>query len=66
MIREECRLKKDVVTKIEKNTLKWFGHVESMDEKRLTKEIFEVVVGVNAGREKILNKGKFLTKLGKF
>jgi hypothetical protein len=39
LIREECGVKEDVVTKIEKNMLRWFGHVEMMDERRLTKEI---------------------------
>jgi hypothetical protein len=38
------------VTKIEKNMLKWFGHVERMDEKRLTKDIYEAAVGGNSGR----------------
>jgi hypothetical protein len=37
-------VKEDVVTKIEKNMLRWFGHVERMDERRLTKEIYEWVV----------------------
>jgi hypothetical protein len=31
----------DVVTKIGKNMLRWFGHVERIDERRLTKEIYE-------------------------
>jgi hypothetical protein len=30
--------------------LRWFGHVERMDERRLTKEIYEADVGRNAGR----------------
>jgi hypothetical protein len=36
------------VTKIEKNMLKWFGLVERMDERRLTKEIYKAVLGGNA------------------
>jgi hypothetical protein len=43
VIREDYGLKKYVVTKIEKNLLRLFGHVERLDERRLTKEIFEVV-----------------------
>jgi hypothetical protein len=39
VIKEECGAKEDVVTKIEKNMLRWFSHVERMDERRLTKEI---------------------------
>jgi hypothetical protein len=30
--------------------LRWFGHVERMDESRLTKKIYEADVGGNAGR----------------
>jgi hypothetical protein len=37
-------------TKIEKNMLRWFGHVEKMDKRRFTKEIYEASVGGNAGR----------------
>jgi hypothetical protein len=44
--REECGVKEDVVTKTEKNMLRWLGHIE----KRLTKEIYEADVGGNAGR----------------
>jgi hypothetical protein len=40
------------VTKIKKNMLGWFGHVEWMDERRLTKEIYEADVGGNSGRGK--------------
>jgi hypothetical protein len=43
-------VKEDVVTKIEKNMLRWFGHVERMDEKRLTKEIYKANLGGIAGR----------------
>jgi hypothetical protein len=50
VIKEERGVKEDVVTKIEKNMLRWFGHVERMDERRLTKEIYEAEVGGNAGR----------------
>jgi hypothetical protein len=34
--------------------LKWFGHVERMDERRLTKEIYEADLGGNAGRVRVL------------
>jgi hypothetical protein len=39
VIRDECGVKKDVVTKIEKNMLTWFGHIERMEERRLTKVV---------------------------
>jgi hypothetical protein len=38
--REECGVKEDVATKIEKNMLRCFSHVERMGERRLTKEIY--------------------------
>jgi hypothetical protein len=41
-------VKEDVVTKIEKNMLRWFGHVERRGERRLTKEIYEAELGGNA------------------
>jgi hypothetical protein len=50
VIREECGVKEDVVTKIEKNMLRWFGHVERVDERRLSKEIYEADVGGTARR----------------
>jgi hypothetical protein len=46
-------VKEDVVNKTEKNMLRWFGHIERMDERRLTKEICEAYVGDNAGRGKL-------------
>jgi hypothetical protein len=50
VIREECGVKEDVVTKIEKNMLIWFGHLERLDERRLTKEIYKANLGGIAGR----------------
>jgi hypothetical protein len=49
LLREKCGVKQDVVTKIEKNMLTWFGHVERMDERRLTNEIYEADLS-NSGR----------------
>ena len=40
IIRDKCGLKEDVVTRIEKGMLRWFGHLERMNERRLTKEIY--------------------------
>jgi hypothetical protein len=45
---EECGVKENVVTIIEKNMMRWFGHVQRMDERRLPKEIYEVDLGGNA------------------
>jgi hypothetical protein len=50
VIREECGVKEDVVIKIEKNMLRCFSHVERVNERRLTKEIYEADVGSNAVR----------------
>jgi hypothetical protein len=62
VIRKECGVKEDVVTKIEKNMLRWFGHVERMDERRFTKEIYEAHVGGNAGKGK--PRRTFLDQIG--
>jgi hypothetical protein len=62
VIREECGVKEDVLTKIENNMLRWFGHVERMDERRLTKEIYETDVGGNAGRGRA--RRTFLDQIG--
>ena len=48
--RDRYGLKEDVVTKVEKSMLTWFGHVERMSERRLTKVIYMADVTSNAGR----------------
>ncbi|GBP00417.1 hypothetical protein EVAR_972_1 [Eumeta japonica] len=42
--RKRCGLKEDVVTRIEKGMLRWFGHLERMNEYRLTKKIYRMRV----------------------
>jgi hypothetical protein len=44
--------------------LRWFSHVERMDEKRLTKEIYEAVLGGNAVRGR--PRRKFFDQIGQF
>ena len=50
VIRERCGVKEDVVTRIDKGMLRWFGHVERMDETRMTKEIYTASVSGRVGR----------------
>ena len=50
VIRELCGVKEDVVTKVEKRMLRWFGHGERMSESRLSKGIWKANVSGNAGR----------------
>jgi hypothetical protein len=42
--------------------LRWFGRVERMNERRLTKKIYEADVGGNAGRGK--PRRTFLDRIG--
>ncbi|XP_060809954.1 uncharacterized protein LOC132904043 [Amyelois transitella] len=62
VIRECCDVKEDVVTGIEKGMLRWFGHVERMNENRLTKQIYkesvEGKVGVGRPRRTYLDQIK--------
>jgi hypothetical protein len=60
VVREECGVKEDVVTNIE-NMLRWFGYVERMDERRLTKEKRRIWVVTLEGED--LGE-HFLTKFG--
>ena len=50
VMREHCGMIEDVVTKIEKGTLRWFGHVERMDEGSLAKQIYEARVNGQTGK----------------
>jgi hypothetical protein len=63
MIIEECGVKEDVVTKIEKNMLEWFGHVERMDERRLMRRIWVVILeGEDLGERFLIQIGQVLVK----
>ena len=39
-VKKKCKLKEDVKVKVQKNVMRWFGHVERMDDERLTKCIY--------------------------
>lgn len=39
-----------MVTKIDKSILRWFGHVERIDERRLTKGVYKADVSGNVRR----------------
>ncbi|GBP56665.1 hypothetical protein EVAR_12344_1 [Eumeta japonica] len=43
-VRERCGLKEDVVTGVEGGMLRWFGHLERMNESGLTKTIYRASV----------------------
>ena len=50
VIREKCGLKESIVTRVEKGMLRWFGHVERMDEARICKQIYKGSVLGQVGR----------------
>lgn len=50
MIRERCDLKESMVTKIEKDMIKWFKHMKRMSGSRVVEEIFKANVEGNIGR----------------
>ena len=53
-IRELCGVKKGINERINESTLRWFGHVERMNESRLVKRMYsgECVGNRPAGRPK--------------
>ena len=48
--RERCRCELSVLERIERNVLKWFGHLERMGEERLVKRVYRANVEGNRGR----------------
>ena len=47
-----------VLERIERNVLKWFGHVENMEEERLVKKVYQANVEGNRGRGRSQRKGR--------
>ncbi|KAM3959351.1 LOW QUALITY PROTEIN: uncharacterized protein ACR2FA_006652 [Aphomia sociella] len=52
VIRDVSGLKEGLVTRIEKGMLRWFGHVERMNDKRLCKRIYTAEVTGRVCRER--------------
>ena len=50
VIRDKCGLKDDIMTKIERHKLRWFGHMERMDGSRITKQIYSAGMNGRVGR----------------
>ncbi|CAK1578219.1 unnamed protein product [Parnassius mnemosyne] len=50
-IRNMAGLKDDLITKIDKGVLRWFGHVERMSEDRMVKKIYSAKVNIKRCRE---------------
>ena len=46
----KCGRELNVLERIERNVLKWFGHVERMGEERLVKRVYQGNVKGNRGR----------------
>ncbi|GBP67906.1 hypothetical protein EVAR_38374_1 [Eumeta japonica] len=44
IVKERCGLQEDVVIRVERGILRWFGHLERMNESRLTKQIYRANV----------------------
>ena len=50
LIRERCGFELSVLEIIERNVLKWFGHVERMREERLVERVYRDTVAGKRGR----------------
>ncbi|GBP11929.1 hypothetical protein EVAR_74554_1 [Eumeta japonica] len=48
-VRERCGFKEDVVIRVERGMLRWFGHLERMSDGRLTKQIYRANVNDRKG-----------------
>ncbi|CAG4960734.1 unnamed protein product [Parnassius apollo] len=64
VIRDKCGMQDDVVTRIKKGMLRWFGHVERMNEERVTKQIYMADVNGRVGKGR--SRKSFSTKLAIF
>ncbi|CAG4947225.1 unnamed protein product [Parnassius apollo] len=63
VIRDKCGMQDDVMTyRIKKGMLRWFGHVERMNEERVTKQIYMADVNGRIGKGR--PKKKFIDQIG--
>ena len=46
-------IERDLVSRAEKTVLRWFGHVERMDEYRMARRVFKVSGGWVRGRPRL-------------
>ena len=51
-IRTRCELGVSIGTKVEKNILRWFGHVERMSDERLVKKVHNITMDGERGRRR--------------
>ena len=51
ILRERCRFELSVRERIERNMLKWFGHLKRMGVERLIKRVCQANEGVTGGEE---------------
>ena len=51
-IRTQCELGDIIEIKVEKNILRWFGHVERMSDERLVKKLYKSTMDDEKGRGK--------------
>ena len=49
-IRTRCELGVSIGIKVEKNILKWFGHMERMSDERLVKKVYKSTMDGDKGR----------------
>ncbi|GBP77108.1 hypothetical protein EVAR_61110_1 [Eumeta japonica] len=51
-VRERCGLLEDVVTRVERGVLRWFRHLEGINESNPTKQIYKAHLGDEKTRRK--------------
>ena len=56
-VKERCGVNVDVIEKVKRNTLIWFGHVKRMESESLTKRVYVSGVDGDRGRGKAEMEG---------